>query len=151
MRLGAMVTAPTAAVHVATTTFPTNRLLKNLGALGCEGGVVAVVERQLDLEGAVVLKFGGGVARDFVAFIAAILVEEDDSLGVFDLAAGLEGTEGELGAAVVADREMRRLGQIEIVAIPEIGPGDPPPPDDLAHIGAAHGAGPISFGARTKL
>jgi hypothetical protein len=39
-----------------------NRLLKNSSALGCEGSVVAIVERQLDLEGAVVLKFGGGVA-----------------------------------------------------------------------------------------
>jgi hypothetical protein len=36
--------------------------LKNSSALGCEGSVVAIVERQLDLEGAVVLKFGGGVA-----------------------------------------------------------------------------------------
>jgi hypothetical protein len=44
-------------------------------------------------------------------------------------AVGVDSTKGELGPAVIADLEMGRLDEIEIVAVPKIGLDDPPSAD----------------------
>jgi len=41
-----------------------------------EDGVVTIVERQLDFEGAIVLRFGRAIARDLVAFVETAPTEK---------------------------------------------------------------------------
>ena len=99
----------------------TSRLLKKSLATADEDGIVAVVEGEFDLDGAVVLKFGRSVAGDLVALVEAMPSEEDGALGVFELCGGMDDAEGELRPSVVADPEIGRLDEIEIVAIPYVG------------------------------
>ena len=53
---------------------------------------------ELDLEGAVVEKFGGSFAIDLVAFLAARPVKANRVAGIFDFEADLQGAEGDFAA-----------------------------------------------------
>ena len=80
-----------------------------------EDGVVSIVERQLDFEGAIVLQFGRAIARDLVAFAPS---EKNDSSAVFDFGGGLDGTKGKFCPTVTTHPEIGWPRKIEIVAIP---------------------------------
>jgi hypothetical protein len=69
-------------------------LKKSFAAAGWDS-VVAVVERQLYFDGAVILEFGRSVAGDLVAFVETAPAEEDDSTGIFEFAARRDAPEGE--------------------------------------------------------
>src|SRR5215471_16473771 len=125
-------------------------LKKSLAAAG-EDGIVAVVERELDLDRAVVLQFGRSVAGDLIAFVKAAPAEEDDGLGVFDLAAGGDASEGKFRPPVAADLKVGRLDHIEIVAVPQIGFDNLPTANQFTHCRAGHGAAASNLGARTRL
>src|SRR6516225_7636411 len=71
-----------------------SRPLKKSRAVRGEDGVVTIVERPLDFEGAIVLQFGRAIARDLVAFVEAVPSEKDDSSAIFDFGGGRDGTEG---------------------------------------------------------
>ena len=47
-------------------------------------------------------------------------------MAIFEFGSGVDGTEGKLGPAVIADLEIGRFDEIEIVAVPQIGLDDPP-------------------------
>src|SRR5260221_10549472 len=87
-----------------------SRLLKKSLAAAGEDGVVAVIERQRNLDGAVLLEFGRAVARDLIAFVEAAPAEEHDGAAVFEFGGCLGGTEGELGPSVFCGSR-RRLGR----------------------------------------
>jgi hypothetical protein len=101
-------------------------------------------------DGAVILEFGRSVAGDLFAFVETAPAEEDDSTGIFELAARRDAPEGEFRSSLVPDLEIGRLDEIKIVPIPQIGLDDPPPADKFASSGAGHGTAAISPGARTK-
>jgi hypothetical protein len=110
-----------------------------------EDGVVTIVERQLDFEGAIVLQFGRAIARDLVAFVEAAPSEKNDSSAVFDFGGGLDGTEGKFCPTVTTHPEIGWPREIEVVAIPQIGFDNPPLADEFAGGRAHHGVDAISL------
>jgi hypothetical protein len=111
--------------------------------------LVAVVVCELDLEGAVVEKFGGSFAID-LAFLASGPVEADRVARVFDFEAGFQGAEGDF-AALRGDRQRRRAAEIEVSAVPEVGLDDPPAADQPAIRRGLHAQAFRSFGNRARL
>jgi hypothetical protein len=93
-------------------------LRKPLAVRG-EDGVVTIVERQLDFEGAIVLQFGRAIARDLVAFVEAAPSEKNDSSAVFDFGGGLDGTEGKFCSTVTTHEHegaaVRPAGRAKLV------------------------------------
>jgi len=77
--------------------------------------------------------------------------ERDDAGAIFEFGSGVDGAEGKLGPAVIADLEIGRFDKIEIVAIPKIGLEDPPPANQFARGWASHDNAAIALRARTKL
>ena len=67
-------------------------------ALRTASSPFSVFELDLDLEGAVVEKFGGSFAIDLVAFLAARPVKANRVAGIFDFEADLQGAEGDFAA-----------------------------------------------------
>ena len=108
--------------------------------MGGEYGVVTVIEGQLNLERAVVLQFGGSVAADRIALVKAAPVKKDNAPAVFKLGGGVDCAKAKLGPAPSTDLQIGGSGEIEIVAIPQIGGDDPPAADDFATGWAAHAA-----------
>ena len=49
-----------------------------------------------------------------------------------------------------SDHHRRRLDQVKMTTIPQIGPDDPPAADQTAVGSGAHGDAAISFGNRTR-
>ena len=127
-----------------------NRLLKKSFTVSGEGGIVAIIEGQLNFESTVVLQLGRSAAGDLVTLVKAAPAKEDDAPPVFELGSGVDRAKGKLGPALSTDLEMGWSGEIEIIAIPQIGRDDPPAPDHFATGRAAHAA-PTSFGTRTRL
>jgi len=128
----------------------TSRPLKKSRAVRGEDGVVTIVERQLDFEGAIVLQFGRAIARDLVAFVEAVPSEKDDSSAIFDFGGGRDGTEGKFCPTVTTHSKIGWAREIEIIATPQIGFDNPPLADEFAGGRARHGANAISLGARTR-
>jgi len=126
------------------------RPLKKSRAVRGEDGVVTIVERQLDFEGAIVLQFGRAIARDLVAFVEAVPSEKDDSSAIFDFGGGRDGTEGKFCPTVTTHSKIGWAREIEIIATPQIGFDNPPLADEFAGGRARHGANAISLGARTR-
>jgi hypothetical protein len=112
-----------------------------------ENCVIAIVEGQPDFDGAVVLQFGCSVT-EISSPLPNPPIEEDDAATIFEFDSGVDSTKGELGPAVIADLEMGRLDEIEIVAVPKICLDDPPSADQFTGGRAGHGG---SLGVRTKL
>jgi hypothetical protein len=112
--------------------------------------LVAVVVCELDLDRAVVEKFGGSFAIDLVAFLASGRVEADRVARVFDFEAGFQGAEGDF-AALRGDRQRRRAAEIEVSAVPEVGLDDPPAADQPAIRRGLHAQAFRSFGNRARL
>ena len=105
---------------------------------------------ELDLEGAVVEKFGGSFSLDLIAFLASGPVETERVAGVFDFEGALQGAEGDL-AALRSDYQRRRAAQIEMSSIPEIGLDDPPAADQSAVGRGFQAEASRSFGSRARL
>src|SRR5262249_4929496 len=127
------------------------RLVNNSLAARVEGRIVASIEGQLDFDGAIVLQFGRSVAGDLVSLVEPAPSEEDDAAAVSEFHGGIDDAEGELTASVLAELEVSRFDEVEVVAIPEVRLEDPPPADQLAASWGGHAAAPISFGALTRL
>jgi hypothetical protein len=53
-------------------------------------------------------------------------------VAVFEFHTGIDDTEGELAAPVLADLEVGRFDEIEVGAIPDVCLENPPPADQLA-------------------
>ena len=84
-----------------------------------EDGVVTIVERQLDFEGAIVLQFGRATARDLVAFVEAAPSEKDDSSAVFDFGGGPRRPEGKFFPTVSTHpvkRPLKRPDRVYLLA-----------------------------------
>jgi len=47
-------------------------------------------------------------------------MEEDDATAIFEFGSGVDGAEGKLGPAVIADPGIGRLAEIEVVAAPQM-------------------------------
>src|SRR5208283_859069 len=129
---------------------PAVRLSRSL-LFGLEDGFVAVVIGEFDLDGAVVEQFGRAVAGDFVHFVEAFPVESDRRAAVFDVEAGLERAETDFVATEFGDRHCRGHAKIEVIAVPDVGLGDPPTDDELAVGRRAHAACARSLGNRARL
>src|SRR5258708_25718571 len=114
-----------------------------------EDGLVAVSVFEVDLDGAVVEKFGGSFAIDLVAFLAAGPVKANRVAGVFDFEAGLQGAEGDF-AALRGDRQPRPAAEIEVSPVPEVVLDDPPAAAQSAVRRSLHAAS-MSFGSRARL
>ena len=105
-----------------------------------------------DLDGAVVVEFGGAGTSDFVAFVEAGPGEEDHRAAVFELEAGLHGAVGDLAMAVGADGHGGGDDQVEVVTIPQVGLDEPAAADEPAVHRRRHGRAPAnSLGSRTRL
>src|SRR6516164_2396361 len=126
-----------------------SRLLNNSRATCDEDCVVAIVEGQLDFDGAVILQLGRSVSTNFVSLVKAAPAEKHDAAAIFEFARSIDGAENKFGPAVIGDLEIGRFDEIEVVAIPQIGLDDPPPANQLAGR-AGHGDAAMSLGARTK-
>jgi hypothetical protein len=123
---------------------------KSLAARG-ENCVIAIVEGQLDFDGAVVLQFGCSVTEISSPLSNPLQWKKTMPRPYLSSAVALTAPKGELGPALIADLEMGRLDEIEIVAVPKICLDDPPSADQFAGGRAGHGSAAISLGVRTKL
>ena len=111
-----------------------------------------MVVGELDLEGAVVLEFGGAGAAHLVHLVEALPGEEHQGPAVFEVEARLHGAERDLAMAVGLDDHHGGLDQVQVVAVPGVGLDDPPAADQLAAHRCAHGgASASSLGSRTRL
>lgn len=112
---------------------------------------------EVDFERAVVFEVGGALAGDLVAFVAAVPVEPDGISCVREIETGFEGAGRDLAMTVGADDKPRRIGEVEIISIPQVGGDDSSAADHLAAHRRfrfpAHGlaSDAISFGMRIRL
>jgi hypothetical protein len=67
------------------------------------------------------LQLDRSATGDFISFVKAAPAKRDNAGAIFEFGSGVDGAEGKLGAAVIADLEIGRFDEIVIVAIPKIG------------------------------
>ena len=84
------------------------------------------MERGLDLQRAVLGQLGRHRAADLIGLGTARKAEDRRRAAAFEATASIDGTERELATPMRADAGDGRTDEIRTVAIPQVGPDDPP-------------------------
>ena len=104
-----------------------------------EGGVVAVVERQLNLQQSHIIELCRSLATHLITFVESNPFKEDHGMGIFEIHGGIDHPKGKFASALFVEGDIGRLNKIEIIVIPEIGFDDPPSADKLGTSRGSHG------------
>src|SRR5919199_3028955 len=114
-----------------------------------EGGLVAAVEADLACERVVRSELGGAGAEGGVHLVEALPGEAHPVRAVAAVEVAAGRAEDELAAALRLEGDVRRLEHVDEVGVPQLHPGDPPPPEQRALAGRHHASS--SLGMRIRL
>jgi hypothetical protein len=121
-----VIVTETARADVSGSSF--SQVLKN-DPVGSEDGIGAEVRRGLEVA---VEELGRAELIHHVTLVEVLRGLEHEDAAVGEVERGVHGHEGQLALPVVPDANEGGVYQIEVVAIPHVGPDDAPPADHLA-------------------
>ena len=122
----------------------------NLPAASDEWHVVAVVEAEFALEGAVVFQFGVAIAGYLSAFVAALEVEMGTVVAERAIEAQLHGAELGLPTGLI-ELDVSGADHVDIVGAPSLDFGDPPTAEGVGRTRLGQAAVTRSLGRRIRL